>query len=515
MADNRVTNVFKNSTASLIYKLVHMLVQFILRTVFIHVLGNEYTGISALFTDILQVLSLMEMGLDSSMVFALYKPLAQKDEKRISALLSFYRKAFNIIGLVVLFSGIACTPFLNYIIKGVPNITENIKGIFLMYVATSAFSYFLIYKTVLLRADQKSRVISNWSSIVFLAECVVEVILLIILKKFYAYLVVHFIATILRNLILSAITSKRYPDYFKKTNEKLSREEKRVLYRDLACLTVYNLSGVVINSTDSVFISAFVGTVEVAIIGNFTLIMNSLRTAVSQIVNASKASIGNLAATSSNNKQEQVFNRMNFVSFWVSCFCCTCLMALLNPFIGDVWFNESYKIAESIIAVLVANFFIAVMVFPVESFRTANGLFVQGWFRPALMAVLNIALDFYMGRRWGIFGIFLATTISRLLTQVWFDPYLVYKMVFKKSVKKYYIDYIIYVAITALSCLTAVFVCRAVPMTNKYINFGCRMILAAIIPNVYISVLYHKTEEFAYFMKMPKKLARKLLNRQH
>ncbi len=487
MPNNRTESVIKNSAASLLYKVIHMMVQFVIRTVFIHILGNEYTGVSGLFTDILQVLSVMELGLDSSMVYALYKPLAQKDTKKISGLLLFYKKAFLVIGFIVLAAGMSLTPFLGYIVKDIPDISEDIRGIFLIYVLTSSFSYFFIYKAVLLRADQQSRIISNCSAIVDLAECVVEITLLVLFKRFYAYLIVRFIAVILRNFIINLLAVKRYPEYFGKSAEELSIKEKRKLYRDLACLTVYNISGVAINSTDSIFISAFVGTAEVAIIGNYTLIINSLQSVVGQVVNASKASIGNLAATSNKDKQEVIFDRMNLISFWFVCISSTCMMTLMNQFVGDIWFDASYKIPESIIAILIINFFIAIMVFPVESFRTANGLFVQGWHRPAVMAVLNIVLDIYMGQRWGIIGIFLATSVSRLLTQVWYDPYLIYKFVFKKSPIKYYMNYTIYFLVTALSCYTGATACHQVHITNRFIDFGCKMVIAILISHMYMS----------------------------
>lgn len=510
MSNNRTENVIKNSAASMAYKVIHMIVQFLIRTVFIHILGNEYTGISGLFTDILQVLSVMELGLDSSMVYALYKPLAQKDVKKIAGLLLFYKKAFFVIGFIVLAAGLSLMPFLNYIVKDIPDILENINGIFLMYVLTSACSYFLIHRTVLLRADQQSRTISNCSSIVDIVECAVEITLLVVFRRFYAYLIVHFIANIFKNIILSIIAIRRYPEYFDKSAEVLSVKEKKRLYRDLACLTVYNISGVAVNSTDSIFISAFVGTAEVAIIGNHTLIINSLQSVVGQVVNASKASIGNLAATSSKDKQESIFEIMNFISFWVACFSCTCLRTLLNLFVGDIWFDASYKIPESIITILAINFFIAIMVFPVESFRTANGLFVQGWYRPAFMAVLNIILDIYMGQKWGIAGIFLATSISRLLTQVWFDPYLVYKFVFKKSPKKYYMDYMIYFFVTVLSSFTATMLCHAIQITNGIIDFGCKMMIAGVIPNIYISIFFHKASGYFYLLSMFRKFIRKM-----
>ena len=515
MAKSRTANVVRNSSASMMNKIIQMVVQFVMRTVFIRFLGNEYTGVSGLFTDILHVLSLMELGLDSSMVYSLYKPLLNKDRQKTNALLNFYRKAFNIIGAIVLAAGICITPFINHIVKDVPNITEDIHGIFLMYVMTSGLSYFLIYKTILLRADQKAHIIYIVNSIVAVAEMAAEIVLLLVFKKFYAYLIMRLVATMASNLILSYITSKKYADFFNDRSASISEDEKKSLFKDLACLTVYNLSGVVINSTDSIFISALIGTVEVAIVGNFTLIINSIRTAVNQVVIAAKPSIGNLAVSATPEKQENVFNIMNFLFFCISCLCSTCLMVLLNPFVSEIWFRgDKYRIAVGIIALLVINFHIAVMVFPVESFRTANGLFVQGWMRPAVMAVMNIVLDMVFGKLWGIAGIFLATTISRLLTQVWFDPYLIYKMVFKKSPMKYFFIYLMYAAVTAASCAAAYLLADAVPIGNIYLCFIYKMAVSVTVPVVIIVVLFHKTEGFRYVIDNFSKIKKKLLKKK-
>ena len=512
MSNNRTQNVIKNSAASLIQRFVQILTHFALRTVFIYYLGKEYTGISGLFTDILQVLSLMELGLDASMIYSLYDPIAKRDESRISALLKFYKKAFTIIGVLVLLAGIVCVPFLHYIVKDVPNIHEDIRAIFLMYVVTSAFSYFLIYKSVLLRADQKARVIYNITSIVAIVESIVEIVLLIITRNFYVYLVLHFIATVGKNVIISLVSTKSYQQYFVDNESYLSKKEKSKLYKDLACLTVYNLAGVVIYSTDSVFISAFVGTVEVAIIGNFTLLINSIRTVVNQIVNAAKPSIGNLAATSSNDKQLVVFNRMNFLAFWVSCCCCTCFFNLLNPFVGELWFDPSYKTSVGIIAFLVVNFYLAVMSSPLESFRGANGLFVQGWTRPAVMAVLNIILDYFWGKAFGIIGILVATTVSRLATQVWYDPWLVFRKVFGKRVLPYFCNYIVYAFITFASCAITFYLCSLFTITQPLFSLLIKGIISIVIPNIIIFALYRKKDECQYVFGLFRKFFKRHKN---
>ena len=243
------------------------------------------------------------------------------------------------------------------------------------------------------------------------------------------------------------------------------------------------------------------------------MIISAVRTAVGQIANATKPSIGNLAATSSDDKQELVFKRMNFISFWASCFCCTCLFTLLNPFVGGIWFDASYKIDTSIIAVLVANFFIAVMVFPVESFRTANGLFVQGWMRPAIMAVFNIILDFWWGKIWGIFGIFIATTVSRLATQVWFDPWLVYKKVFKQKVLPYYVTYIIYAVITAVSCAIAFILCSMISLKPIVFDFVLKAFISVVIPNLIIIILFRRSDEYKYVSGFAGRLMRRIVQK--
>lgn len=505
METSRTINVIKNSFASLVLKLVGILSQFALRTAFIYLLGNEYTGVSGLFTDILSVLSLMEMGLDVSMVYALYKPLAENDHSKISALMNFYKKAYRVIGVGVLLVGIVCVPFLDYIVKGSASIKESLAGIFMMYVVTTAVSYLCVYRTILLKADQKSRIISKWTAAIQLVEIVVEVGLLLLLKEFYAYLIVHLLATIVINITLSIIATIQYPEYFSDKTARLGKGETKALFMDLMYLTAYNLSGVVINSTDSIFISAFVGAAEVAIIGNYSLIVNSIRTCVTQIVAATKPSIGNLAATSSNEKQKDIFDKMDFIAFYVCCICCTCLFCLLTPFIKNIWFGPAYEVPMPIVAILCVNFYIAVMVLPVESFRTANGLFKQGWGRPIIMAVMNIVLNFLLGAKWGIMGIFLATTISRVFTQVWFDAYLVYKYVFSRKPFIYLATFVIRFVITVFICWITTVVCAHIPVFHVgIIDFVLRALIVVVLSNVMLLVLYHRNRNLKYMFNMIK-----------
>jgi len=274
------------------------------------------------------------------------------------------------------------------------------------------------------------------------------------------------------------------------------------LFRDIFSLAIYKVSGVIVYSTESIIISAYVGTVDVAILGNFRLVVTQIRTTIEQIVSAIRPSIGNLAAVESKGKQESVFKMLNFLCFWIACFGCTCFYVLLNPFIGDIWFDPSYKISQGIVALIVANFFVAVMVYPVESFRTANGLFIQGRYRPAIMAVMNVVLAIIFVQKWGIAGVYIATLVSRLLTQCWFDPYLVYHHVFHKMPWTFFRDYLLQAVITAVSCAVAFWLANIVSIENRFLFFGYQLVVSLIIPNAIMVLLFFRTREFKSILRM-------------
>jgi len=514
MGNSRTTSVLKNSASSLFYKFSHMLVQFVIKTAFIKLLGKEYTGISSLFTDILTVLSLMDLGMGSAMIYSLYKPIAEGNAQRIVSLMGFFKKVYTIIGCLVVVVGALCTPFLDYIVTGVPNIKEDIRLLFIMYVLTTACSYFLVYKTVLLRANQEGRVISNVNTIAEVIECAVEIILLLIFKEFMAYLIVRLLGALSRNIILTRIAKKRYPQFLTiKAEKNLEKQEVKALFKDIAALGVYKFSGVMIYSTPSIIISAFVSTAEVALVSCYTMINTSLRTMIEQIVDSVKPSIGNLAATSSKEKQEGVFEVMNFIAFVVACFCSTCLFVLLKPFVTTVWFNEEYTVSSTLIAIFAWNFFIAVMVYPVESFRIANGLFIQGKWRPLIMAILNLMISFLFVQWWGVVGVYFGVIISRLATQVWFDAYLIYKHVFQKRPWRYYLDYLTKMVVTLVSCATAYWLTSLIAIDNAYLRFICCAAISATAPLLIIALLYSRDATckaaYSWVTKLVKKKLRK------
>lgn len=510
MANSRTKNTFLNSLAGIAVKIITILTAFVTRTVFIKTLGIQYAGVSGVFTDVLTVLSFAEMGIGSAIVYALYKPIAENDERQISKLMNAYKKIYSIIAFVILGLGLALIPFLGYIIRDVPDIVEDIRLIYILYLVNTASSYLLIYKSSFLTAAQKDYLVSRSKIYMSLAKAIAECAILLLTHNFILYLLISIITQLTQNIYVAKVAEREYPVLKEKSLNSLSNEEKGKLFKDVKALFMYKVSGTVLNGTDSLVISSFVGTSFVGILGNYNLIVNQIYSFVMQIFTATAASIGNLAATSSSEHQKAVFDKMFFLCFWIYCFCATSLWTLLNPFM-TIWQGKNLLFSSSMVLLLVMDFWMKGMLSPISQFRTSNGLFVQGQYRPLIMAMINIVVSIYLVKRIGITGVIAGTIISRVTTQNWYDPYLVYKHVFRSSVWKYYIRYLTYGGITLTTCWISSSILAVLPIQNDFVRLIAGAGLSVFVPNAAIVLLFYKTQEFHSVLDLIKKVLRRKL----
>lgn len=140
MTESRTKNSMKNVIMGLLVQVITVLLTFITRTIFIKVLGEDYLGINGLFTNILAVLSMAEMGIGTAIVYSMYKPLKDNDTKKLNALVNYYKKLYNIIALIVLLVGLAILPFLDSIVQ-LDREIENLKLYYILFLLNSVVSY--------------------------------------------------------------------------------------------------------------------------------------------------------------------------------------------------------------------------------------------------------------------------------------------------------------------------------------------------------------------------------------
>jgi len=552
---SRTQNTVLNTAAGMIAKGFNIITGFIMRSIFINTLGAEYAGISSLFTDLLTLLSFAELGISSAIAFSLYKPVADGDNKKISALMQFYKRAYQLVAGTVLVVGLALIPFLGTLVpaeKINPAIRDDVAKyiilIYVLYVINSAVSYLQVYKATLLTAHQENRRVTSIQMIMSVVRVCVEACILLslnlVIKEnrtiiYIIYLVAGIIITRTTNLIISRYVDKRYPEVDYNTKESLSREEKKRLYKDVSALMIYKVCTQINTSLDSIVISSFFGPLWVGYVSNYRLASTKVRQVILQFFNSALPSMGNLAAEKDSEYQHKTFKSLQFMAFWICCFCTTCFVVLLNPFIRLWLQNEEFVMSMWMPIIVAAVFYSNTIMNPIASVRNANGLFVQGKYRPIVMCAINIGasilLGFSLGKNGanaeaGVLGIRSATLISHCLTMQWYDPMIVYKHVFKKPLRSYFSMFFKHLGVTA-GCIAVTYGLGILLFGNcesESVNafagifantpdiaaFVFKGLLCVIIPNAVIILLYRKTEEYQRFMKVFQTFIAKLKNKK-
>ncbi len=513
-ANSRTQNSIKNASSEVIVRLLTAGSKFLLRTVFIYTLGIQYNGVAGLFTDILLVFSLAELGISFAISFALYKPLAINDDDAVARIMKFYKRVYRVIALVIMLAGVLTLPFLKYLVKDVPDIKENINVIFMLFVIQSASSYLFIYKATLLEANQQKRIVSYINIITTIVQVICESAILIIFKEYMIYLIFSIASTIGKNVVISCVAQRKFPILKRKDVGPLTKEESAQIKKDIGATAIYNVSNVVVYATDTIVTAAFFPTTIVGILSNYRLVINTINTLISQLSSSTVPSIGNLAVTADSEKLRKLHDKLGFIMFMIANFVCATLIALLNPFISDVWLrNTDYLFFMPTVVVIVFNLYLCIMQYPNTAYRNANGLFVQGQIRPAIMAMLNIVFSvalaflflskdsqFPNAVQWGVFGILLATPLARLVTETWYDPYIVYKHIFKIAMRRYMLTRVLYFLIATISCAVTYFGTQyfisALQISNVYLSFAFRLLCCCVIPNAIMFVAFFKTDIF-------------------
>ncbi|WP_430509945.1 lipopolysaccharide biosynthesis protein [Gottfriedia solisilvae] len=491
----RIQNSLKNMLFGLSGQIISAVMGFIVRTAFVYTLGIEYLGVDGLFTSILIMLSLANLGFDTAMIYSLYRPLAENDTYKVQALMNLYQKAYRLIGIIVLIIGLSLLPFLPYLMNGDTTI-NNINIIYILFLLNSVSSYYFVYKQSIIIADQRNHIISKMHSIFTILSNLIQILVLLTTENFIVVLSAQIAFRIIENIYIANKANKLYPYIKGKNNAQLSTNDKKLFFENLYALLLYRISGVVINGSGNIIMSVFIGIASVGVYSNYLLILNTLNTFLSHLFYSVTASIGNLNVKESEEKKYFIFKVLQFTNFWIYGFCAICLWSLVNPFI-DLWIGKQYVFDQYIVLAIIVNFFTTGMQNASTTFRDTTGLFKKGKYRPIVAAIINIGVSIILVQKIGIVGVLLGSVISRLCTYFWYDPYVIFKFVFKRSVKEYFVRYLMYASIVFISAIITDIAGKIVHC-NSILDIVIRGILSLIIPNLIFYLAFRKLDEFKY-----------------
>lgn len=497
--ESRTVNSIRNTAFSVIGQAMSIMLSFCVRYVFIQTLPTECLGLNGLFTSVLTILSLAELGIGTAIIYSMYKPIAEQDHGKICILMRLYARVYTAIGLFVAAAGFAISPFLNHLIKDMPDM-PGLTRIYFIFLFDTVSSYFFAYKRSLISADQRESILSLNHLLFVIVKSVAQVLVLIILKNFYIYLTVQIVCTLFENVRVSIIVDKLYPflkEY--RGSEELSRQEKKEIVENVKSLFIYKASSVFLGGIDNLIISSQIGVICVAIYSNYLMIINSLTNVINMFIMSITASVGNYIATENNDNQMKLFERLIFIVFLLYGFSSVCLFALLNPFL-ELYAGCELLLSTHAVRIIVVNFFILGMMSPIWTFRTTMGLFIYGRWRPVISAIINFVLSMLLASCWGIEGVLIATAISRITTNLWFDPYIVYKKGWNKSPKRYYILFIKYSCIAVVSVASIGALSRTLSFSPTVLGFGLRTVFVVAMSGIFYLFVAVVNPEREYFL---------------
>lgn len=498
----RTKNSIKNSIIAIISNVLIIILGFVIQTVFVKTLGEEYLGINGLFNNIISMLAIVELGIGPAIVSNLYKPLADNDFEKIKSLLAYYKKSYTWIGILVIIIGLLIMPFLHAFVNTTLTF-DNFGGIyfiFLLFVLDAAFSYFYSYKRSIIQADQKNRIISIVHLICYTLMITFQILILLKTKNFILFLIIKIVFRLLENIILSLIVNKTYK-YLSEKNIEISEKDKKNIFQKVKGLIYHKVSSYIVLGTDNIIISKFLGVRVVGLYSNYYLIINSLYTLICQLFASITASVGNLLASDTKEKCYDTYKKIMFFNFWIYAFCATAIFSMMSPFI-NVWLGNKFLLGTSVLAILVVNFYMLGMRSSIGVFKDAAGIFYEDRFIPILESIINIISSLILVKLFGLFGVFLGTFMSSLIVVFYSLPKYVFEKLFDKSRIEYYKLYLKYFAITIISVVITSLICYLININleiSYFIQFIIAGFISVVIPNLFIFILFRKTEEFKFF----------------
>ncbi len=436
MSKGRVENSTYNMISGFLYQLIALIMSFLSRTVFIRILGLEYLGLNGIFADVLNLLSMADLGFNTTMAYSFYKPLAENDEKRLTALICFYKKVYHMIATIVTIMGLAVIPFLKLIInteKEIPHLTLY----YLFSLAGVVISYLFVYRTTILTADQKNYEVLKVSICTTIAKTLLQIAALLIWKNYILYLSIGIIIQLLNNLIISNKAENMYP--YIKHKERISSEDEKSIFLNMKSIFLYKISGTMISATDNIIISFIVGTAMVGKYSNYIMISNKLLLIIQIVFSALTASIGNVIVKEGTEKKYEIFRALQSLSY-IFCGITTCVFGVIAYDLITVWLGTEFTIPSMAVLALTFNTYLGCVLLPLWTYRDATGLYMKTKYIMLFGAMLNIVLSIILGNIWGLTGVLFASVISRLSTYFWYEPKILFKDYFEKKAKEYFLS---------------------------------------------------------------------------
>ena len=483
----RTEYTIRNIIAGLGNNVIGLLLPFIVRTILIKKLGADYVGVSSLFISILQILNVTELGFASAIVYSMYEPVAKNDISEIKKKISLFRTIYVLVGIIILFAGLLVIPFIPKLIRGDVPPNLNIYLVFFIYLVNTVISYCVFgYKNSILVVYQRNDLISSTASLVSIARCLIQIIVILGLKNFYLFAIAIPATTLIGNLYISHLTNKLHPEL--RDNYKFSLSGISCLKKQIVGIAIGRISLVCRNSFDSIIISILFGLTMTAIYSNYYFVFSSLSGFLSVLLVSMSASVGNSLVTESLEKNRKDHNRFDFYYEFIVSFCTICLFSLYQPFM-QVWAGDMLMLPFSTVILFCLYFYINHLAQVRSVYSEAAGLW---WFfkRFAIGEVIaDLILNLVLGLIWGINGIIIATIITVFICSFIGCTVITFKKLFLESPRFYFLYNLLYFIVAIVGCYVVYLISMFI-VVDSWLCFFAKAVFCATVAILYLFGIY-------------------------
>lgn len=512
MENTRFYNSIRNMLFGCLNRIVSIIFPFIVRTIFIKTLGEEYLGLNSLFSSVLQVLNLADLGFASAISASMYKPIAQGDTQKVSALLNLFRRIYKIIGMTILTVGLVLTPFIKFFISGDPPSEINIYLLWILYLTNTVVGYLLFaYRVTLLNANQRYDITERIGVITRTLISILQIIVVIEFKNMYYYVALSVSCSIIYNIWCAAECKKYFPQY--SCQGQLDQALKNKITRDVKALAIQKIGNTVSLSLDSIIISAFLGLATVAVYGNYFYVITAISTFVALVYTAIMASIGNSIAVEPVEKNYRDMKKIFFLNTWLVGWCSICFMCLFQDFM-TIWMGEELLFGNGIVLVLVLRFFFEQIRKVVLTYKDASGMWWLDKWRPLAGCVVNLLLNIILVKSFGIIGVAVSTIVSYALIEMPWETHVLFKYYFKRKEKEYYKVLFYNIFTLAIAGGVTYFMCEMAPL-ERISAIVFKMLVCIALPNMLFILFHLRDENFIESLKLLQKAKNSILHFRH
>lgn len=506
---SRVKSATRNITFGYVGQIATTLMSFILRTVFLMHLSKQLLGVNSLYSNILAVLNMAELGIGTALNFSLYGPVARGETEKIKSYMQLYRKAYHIIALVVAVIGLGIIPFLGILVKNPGNISSRDLVLFyLIFLFNTVTSYFVAYKYSLVNAEQKNYIQTNVLTITKIVTVAIQIVVVVTTENFYLFLLTDAAVQLIQKIFVSKYLDKLYPYLKDKNVVKLAKEESDEVWKKTRALVFHKVGDVARLQTDALIISSLIEVSVAGFVDNYNLVIGSVSNFVNIIFNSVISSFGNLIATENKEKQFSMFKVYRFFASWVYGFSCIGFMVLLTPLIMLLWGDEWILPQAAVYCILIDYYFKGDRIV-LSNYKTAAGVFEPDKYLALIQGAVNLVVSIVLVQTpLGLTGVYIGTIVSGLIANIT-KPVIIYGTCFDKKAWGYFADTFKYLLSMVLVLVTCELISRKVIADLNTVSFILMALIITVIFNGVYFILYGRSEEFKYLTgKVREKLFR-------